>query len=74
MACSEHGAISRLRPIAQASRCTVADSPRSAQNAVELDALPELMADVDRAGFTMALGGDARWIHLDQGSAGCSRR
>lgn len=48
--------------------------PAVAQNAVELEALPELIADMDRTGLTMPLGGDARWIHLDQGCAGCSRR
>ena len=69
MACSEHGAINRLSVIAQAS-------PRRwrqlavAQNAVEFETLPELVADMDRTGFTMALGRDARRIDLDQPSRG----
>ncbi len=45
-----------------------------AQNAVEVEALPELMADVDRTGFTVALGGDARGVDLDQRPAGRPRR
>ena len=48
--------------------------PAVAQNAVEAEALPELMADVDRAGFTVALGGDARGIDLDQRPAGRPRQ
>ena len=40
-----------------------------AQNAVEFEALPELVTDMDRTGLAMALGRDPRWIDLDQRAA-----
>jgi hypothetical protein len=36
------------------------------QNAIKAETLPELIADVDRPGFTMLLGGDPSWIDGDQ--------
>jgi predicted phage tail protein len=36
---------------------------------VEFEALPELVADMDRTGLAMALGGDPRRIDLDQCTA-----
>ena len=40
-----------------------------AQDAVEFEAVPELMADMNRAGLAVALGGDARRIDFDQRAA-----
>ena len=46
-----------------------------AQDAVEFEAVPELMADMDRTGLAVALGGDARGIDFDQrAAAGRPRR
>src|ERR1700674_4625848 len=46
-----------------------------AQDAVEFEAVPELMADMNRAGLALALGGDARRIDFDQrAAAGRQRR
>ena len=36
------------------------------QNAIKAETLPELIADVDRPGFTMLLGRDPSWIDGDQ--------
>lgn len=36
------------------------------QNAVKIETLPELVADVDRPGFTVLLGCDPRWIDGNQ--------
>src|ERR1700731_2969731 len=51
------------------------DQAAVAQDAVEFEAAPELVADMDRAGLAMALGGDARGIDFDQrAAAGRPRR
>ena len=44
----------------------------AAQDTVEFEALPELIADVDRTGLAMALGCDPRRIDLDQDAAGAA--
>ena len=41
-----------------------------AQDAVKFEALPELIADMDRTGLAVMLGGDARRIDFDQRAAG----
>jgi hypothetical protein len=68
MACSEHRdqAIEHHRAGEPPHGCGQA---AVAQNAVEFEALPELVADMDRAGLAMALGGDPRRIDLDQRTA-----
>ena len=66
MACSEAGAINRLSTIAQASWRTVSGRAAIVQNAIKAETLPELIADVDRPGFTMLLGRDPSWIDGDQ--------
>jgi len=43
--------------------------PAVTQDAVEFEALPELVADMDRTGLAMALGCDARRIDLDRHTA-----
>jgi len=44
------------------------------QNAIKAETLPELIADVDRPGFTMLLGRDPSWIVSGLSSALCRCR
>ena len=53
MACSEHGAISRLSTIAHASWHMCSGSLEPQQNTLQIETLPELEADMDRTSFTM---------------------
>jgi hypothetical protein len=68
---SRHGVFGRRRdqPIERHHTSEPAYRRRElalAQNAVELQTLPELVADMGRASFTMTLGCDTRGIDFDQ--------
>src|SRR5260370_13750992 len=66
MACSEQGAISRLSVITQGESPLRRRQLAVAQDVVEPQTSPELVADMDRTGFPMTLARNPRPIHLYQ--------
>src|SRR5260370_6539242 len=74
MACAEQGEISRLSVITQGESPLRRRQLAVAQDVVEPQTSPELVADMDRTGFPMTLGRNPRRIDLDQRPAGPLRR